>query len=438
MQDFHPDRSFPRLHPRPPRGWLNDPNGILFADGRWHLFFQYNPDSARHDRIRWGHASSPDLLHWEQHPIALHPQEGGPDAFGCWSGVGTVDDGIPTAVYSGVTARNGQSQVLIARGSSDAMRWEQRGTIAARMPDDPGITAVRDPFLFELGGHRWALQGAGCADGTSALLLYGADDLENWEHHGFLLTAADEVSQALPASDVWECPQLVRVGDDWVLLMSLWTEAEHRGVGYLVGSLDIDADSGLPSFRARSAGIIDDGASFYAPQAVQTGDADGAGDRVLLWGWAQESTPAGIRPRGPEDCDEAGWAGMLTFPREVHVHGDAVELRPAPELDALRGEPCDPDRLPDQAEVVLTGSGPVAVRLADDDGAERTVWVGEVQEGDVFRILLDASIIEIHRQGAHSTTLRAYPEGTERYGIVAGPGVSVRAWSLRLDTDENR
>ena len=89
IAQHHPDRSFPRLHPRPEKGWVNDPNGILFVDGRWHLFFQYNPASARHDSICWGHVSSVDLLRWEEHPVALRPQEG-PDSFGCWSGEVTL------------------------------------------------------------------------------------------------------------------------------------------------------------------------------------------------------------------------------------------------------------------------------------------------------------------------------------------------------------
>ena len=94
----HPDRSFPRLHPRPARGWVNDPNGVVFADGRWHVFFQHNPESARHHRIHWGHLSSPDLVRWDAQPVALAPQQGGPDAYGCWTGVVTLDAGTPTAV----------------------------------------------------------------------------------------------------------------------------------------------------------------------------------------------------------------------------------------------------------------------------------------------------------------------------------------------------
>ena len=103
----HPDPAFPQFHPRPARGWINDPNGLSYADGRFHVFFQYNPDSARHQRICWGHLSSPDLVHWDEEPVALRPQPGGPDALGCWSGVVTDDGGVPTAAYSGVDTVGG-------------------------------------------------------------------------------------------------------------------------------------------------------------------------------------------------------------------------------------------------------------------------------------------------------------------------------------------
>ena len=446
----HADRSFPRLHPRPRSGWLNDPNGILFANGRWHLFFQYNPDSARHERIHWGHMSSADLLRWEEHPIALAPQPDGPDALGCWSGVGVIDDGVPALVYSAVRADDGRSEVAVVRGAADATTWDEERTIAARRPEDDTVTMVRDPFVFTLGGHRWAIQGAARAD-AGALLLYDADDLGAWEERGVLLTADDDVAARLPACDGWECPQLVRVGDDWALLVSLWREGlPHLGVGYIVGSLEIDASTGLPAFTGRSTGILDGGSSFYAPQAVQS-SGDG---RVLLWGWAQEVAPEGVRQRTVEETDAHGWSGVLTFPRELTVHGDAVELTPARELTALRTEAADAARLPDQAEVRLTGAGSASLRLSGSpgpsggnggsdgsgdsaapsasDATDQVVWSGELRPGDEVRILIDASLIEVHPSGRPSLTLRAYPGEGERYRVVHEPGVGVSAWRLAI------
>lgn len=214
MTISHPDRSFPRLHARPAQGWLNDPNGIHFNDGRWHVFFQYNPDSARHNQICWGHVSSPDLLDWREEPIALRPQAGGPDAAGCWTGVGTIDDGVPTLVYSGVETVGATSKVVVARGSADSLSFAQVDHVAATMPEDPQVVLVRDPFLFEFEGHRYAIQGAGLADRRAALLLYGADDLDALVYHGILLTSTDGVAADVAPANAWECPQLVRIGGD--------------------------------------------------------------------------------------------------------------------------------------------------------------------------------------------------------------------------------
>lgn len=427
------DRGFPLLHPRPEAGWLNDPNGIMFVDGRWHVFFQYNPGSARHEDIHWGHVSSPDLLAWEEHPVALAPRPGTTDGFGCWSGVGVVDQGRPAVVYSGARDRHGFSEVVVVHGSADAQDWSGERIVAAGLPADERVTMVRDPFVFELGGRRWAIQGAGRSDVGGALLLYGVDDLDAWTEEGYLLTAEAPVVSELAPCEGWECPQLVRVGDDWVLLVSLWLDGQpHRGVAWVLGSMELDEATGRPAFSARRTGIIDEGSSFYAPQAVQSDGSDGQPERVLLWGWAQEIAPDGVRGRTQADTDEQGWSGMLTFPRELVVSGDEVELIPARELTGLRAEVVDAAELPDQAEVRLTGAGTASLELEGSD--TQLIWRGELAEGDEVRILLDASIVEIHHTGHAARTFRAYPADGERYAVRHGAGVRADAWSLALPT----
>ena len=236
----HPDPAFPRFHPRPAQGWINDPNGVSYINGRHHVFFQYNPESARHHKIAWGHVSSADLVRWQEHPVALRPQGGGPDEYGCWTGVVTDDGGVPTAAYSGVRGDGGHSEVLISRGSAELTEWKQDGHIAASMPDDPQITAVRDPFIFRFNGKRYAMQGAGLASGHAALLLYTVEDMSDWKYQGIWLTSENPVASRYAPAEIWECPQLVRVpsgdgapvgtaagaeavdGNTWVMMFSLW------------------------------------------------------------------------------------------------------------------------------------------------------------------------------------------------------------------------
>src|ERR1700723_2534620 len=80
------DRHRPLYHFLAPANWMNDPNGAILWKGKYHLFYQYNPNSASWGSIHWGHTVSSDLVHWEDFPIALAPSQDGPDKHGCWSG----------------------------------------------------------------------------------------------------------------------------------------------------------------------------------------------------------------------------------------------------------------------------------------------------------------------------------------------------------------
>jgi beta-fructofuranosidase len=468
----HTDPAFPHFHPRPAQGWINDPNGISHINGRYHVFFQYNPDSARHHRIAWGHVSSADLVRWEEHPVALRPQYGGPDEYGCWTGVVTDDGGVPTAAYSGVRGDGGHSQVVIARGSEDLVHWEQTGHVAASMPADGQVTAVRDPFIFRFNGKRYAMQGAGLANGHAALLLYTVEDMSDWKYQGIWLTSENPVAAEFTPAEIWECPQLVRVPDSsgdssdsresgdssgdtgtWLMMFSLWLSGdahEHaNGVGHLVGSLTEDPESGLPVFSPRGGGKSDLGRDFYAPQIVALED------RALLWGWANEGPGRdGRRGRSQDEIDAAGWAGVLTFPRELSVVDGALAVSPAPEIDAYRGAQTASQAggtvvLPPFAEALVTargagsagdardagdagaGGGDTAVELLlVGNGSRQTVFSGSIAPGEELRIFVDASLVEVYRSGSVATTLRAYPAAGEEWQLHLPSGATADVWKL--------
>ncbi|MDZ4090143.1 MAG: glycoside hydrolase family 32 protein [Arthrobacter sp.] len=435
----HPDPAFPRFHPRPAQGWINDPNGLSYVDGRYHVFFQYNPDSALHQSICWGHLSSPDLVHWDEEPVALKPQPGGPDALGCWSGVVTDDGGVPTAVYSGVDTLDGHSRVVLARADHALRTWTQDGHVAAEVPPDPQVTAVRDPFLFTFQGRRFALQGAGLASGHAAVLLYSVEDLRHWTYEGIWFSSEDPLAARHLPAEIWECPQLIRVPDSsgaetWVLMASLWLAADHHdhpnGVGYLLGSLAANGN-GLPVFTPASGGKADLGREFYAPQLLALPD------RALLWGWSVEAEDREDRPgRSQSEIDDAGWAGILTFPRQLSVHGEVLAVEPAPELLAYRG-----DRLHHGAAGTLALPAAAEVRVAGGEGTlrlvvvsaerRRTVFADTVAGGDELRIFLDASIVEVYRHGSVPTTLRAYPGPGEEWQLELPHGAAADIWELR-------
>ncbi len=468
----HPDPAFPHFHPRPAQGWINDPNGISYINGRYHVFFQYNPESARHHKIAWGHVSSADLVRWEEHPVALRPQDGGPDEYGCWTGVVTDDGGVPTAAYSGVRGDGGHSQVVISRGSPDLVSWHQDGHVAASMPADPQVTAVRDPFIFRLNGKRYAMQGAGLASGHAALLLYTVEDLADWKYQGVWLTSGNPVAAAHTPAEIWECPQLVRVPSDtdddaWVMMFSLWLSGDHHehanGVGHLIGSLAEDPTTGLPVFTPQAGGKSDLGRDFYAPQIVQLQDGAGAGaphppasssalaalaePKALLWGWANEGPGRdGRRGRTQDGIDAAGWAGVLTHPRLLSVVDGSLAVSPAPEVDAYRGTllasgAAGDVELPPYAEAVVTApsggpdalAGDAVVELSlvgDDSPAGQPVFSGALAAGEELRVFVDASLVEVYRSGSVATTLRAYPAPGERWVLRLPEGAAADAWQL--------
>jgi beta-fructofuranosidase len=222
------------------------------------------------------------------------------------------------------------------------------------------------------------------------------------------------------------------------MTFSLWLSGdahEHaNGVGHLLGSLTEDPATGLPVFTPRSGGKSDLGRDFYAPQIVALED------RALLWGWANEGPGRdGRRGRSQDEIDAAGWAGVLTFPRELSVVDGALAVSPAPEVGAYRGAPAASAargtvEVPPFAEAVVTGGtsgGDSAVELLlVGNGTSQTVFRGTIAPGEELRIFVDASLVEVYRSGSVATTLRAYPAAGEQWELHLSAGAVADVWVL--------
>ncbi|MGW4755166.1 glycoside hydrolase family 32 protein [Streptomyces chartreusis] len=452
------DPGAPRFRVRPPANWINDPNGPFRWRGRHHLFYQHNPDAPVHANVHWGHVSSADLVHWEHHPIALTPTPGGPDEAGCWSGCVVDDDGVPTAVYTGVDRHHtGLGSICLARAlmpeDETLTDWRPLPTpVVTGPPDGLDVVMFRDPFVFSSGGRRWALVGAGHADGTPSVLLYDCDDLTDWRFAGVLLDGDDPVAAHVFGDGAvgWECPQLLRTADGtWVLVLSLW-DGNPSSTGYLTGRLIPSGDDGL-RFEARTGGRLDHGRDFYAPAVLQEPD------RALLWGWSWEA-------REQAEVDRAGWAGVLTAPRVVDVRADgSLRVVPAPELELLRADvpfvtaTGRSAELPEAYDLTVTASGRTGVRLLRSaSGAELTVLLdpgegtvtldrggwprgGSESAGpivvrapaDEVRILVDGSLFELFVGDRAMVTERVYrrPDDVAEL-LVTGAGATVTGWEL--------
>lgn len=386
------DLALPIHHVRPPRGWLNDPNGLVHHAGRWHVFFQYNPDSHRHHRIRWGHASSVDLLHWRLEPDALVPRDGAINGVGSWSGCLTSDEQGPTICYTAVGTDPREAVGAIARGSDDLVDWEVVETVAAER-HGPARAETRDPFVVEIEGHRYIIQGHGGPGLPAKVLVHDAQDLSHWPLLGDLCTIDDPVAVEHAAADIWECPNLVRVDGQWVLILSLWrhdgVQGQLSGVRWLVG--DVQVVDGCPRFTARTGGVLDDGPALYAPQVVTH---DG---RSLLFGWSWEVDCSG------EEVSERGWAGVVTSPRELHVVDDQLVQQFPEEILSAEGAGLGTHwRASEERHVLLEASSAGILSCMPSGGAK----VVEVPTGATVSV--DGSLVEVLAHGRSHTT-RIYP-----------------------------
>lgn len=447
---FHPMPAqippFPHLHVRPQCGWVNDPNGIGHWDGQWHVMYQWNPNEPRHRDVHWGHMTSPDLLSWRDEGIALRPRPDSIDAAGVWSGVAVQESAGVALVYTAVPDHAHHAGVAVARQGVDGT-WTQPDRTATEHPDLAQWLEVRDPFIVSVAGRRFGVMGAG-TPGTrrGAALVYDADDLDHWSLLGALLVADELPDDMTGPGAIWECPQLLPIGDRWLLVVS-WDDgattpsvaqagssARRQGVTGYVGDLDVTGP--VPRFLPRTETAFDHGPDFYAPQLV----ADG--DRLLAWGWSWEGRGTGANQRDEREIAESGWAGTLTFPREVVIDPSGrARCVPARELDRLVGEPLEVSRAgegwsvntSEPAWTFATGDSDVVLDLVDSStGSARPIW--STSRMGPTRAFIDGSIVELFNS-AGSTTVRAYPAPGELWRVRSSDAIIAAELRIKSGVD---
>jgi len=455
----------PRYHFLPPAHWMNDPNGPIFWNGRYHMFYQHNPNGAFWGTMHWGHAVSEDLVHWRHLPIALAPTPGGPDKDGCFTGCAVINHGVPTLVYTGVSP---EVQCL-ATSNEEMIKWrkEARNPVIAAPPAGLEVTGFRDPCVWWEGDRWYLLLGAGFRGVGGTALLYTSEDLVRWKyHHPLFVGKMDPQAtgdDAVATGEMWECPDFFPLGGKHVLIVS--TQGTTR---YFVGT------QAEHKFHPESEGRIDFGA-YYAPKSM----VDARGQRIL-WGWIQER-------RSEAAQRAAGWSGALSLPRVLTLGAGGLEISPAPELRMLRGphrsfsrQRVTPDGsvlLPDlsgdsfeiAAEFAPGEAQEFGLRVrAAPDGSEQTLILYdrkeerlkadyersslstevdrrvqsgqfELGEGETLklRVFLDGSVIEVFANGRACLTARVYPTRPDSLGVglVARGGnaqlKSLDVWEMR-------
>ena len=308
-----------------PDGRLNDPNGLCFWQGRWHLFYQAFPPED--PRPHWAHAVSDDLIHWRDLPYAIYPHP----EHGCWSGASLVDGDRVIVHYYGHQLGN------VSAISRDPLllNWQKvpGGIPEPKVNELSQPFRVYDPCIWKKDGAYYSLSGGTLPTGPRGLqrranFLFRSEDLETWEYlHPFV---EDDLFSA--NGDDGACPYFWPIGDKHMLLYY-----SHRNGGqYLIG----DYDQARDKLIARDYGRFNFGASWPGGIHAPSATPDGKGGLIAIFnvnwgmpslGWSEEERQ--VRHFG---C----WEGqqLMSLPRRLSLNaGGDVQIEPAGDIESLRG-----------------------------------------------------------------------------------------------------
>ncbi len=372
----------------PPGEWLNDPNGLVFVDGRYRLFAQHSDAAPDYKTIGWARLSSDDLLRWDWDGQVIAPDDQGEAYSGCLQ----IEDGA-LAAYLTRADRAAQRQAQYRLTSGDGGRsWVQDAAALG-----PAGRDVRDPFVFAAAdGARRMLVAEPCGwstwanDPPSRLAVWG-EGADGWSRVG-------TIGPWSPPGVMWEVPVLLDFGATQVLVLSIVDRAAGMAcsVRYWTGRFD------GTDFAVNSAGgaLLDHGPDFYAT-CFNTVEGWPDGERVMV-GWASNWATARAM-----DWPGGAMGGPITLPRQVMLQSDRLAVRPlAAAADrATAGERWTPGRRLEIAvggdgcafEVTIDAAGGlVAERQATDDAlAWRTEHAAFLDAPSDISIFNDRGLIEI-------------------------------------------
>ncbi len=323
QETMYREKYRPRFHFSPEAHWMNDPNGLVYYQGEYHLFYQYYPDSTVWGPMHWGHAVSKDLVHWQHLPIALYPDSNGY----IFSGSVVVDKNNSSGFQKGKTAplvaiftyhnmegersgRNNFQTQGIAYSTDKGRTWSKyTGNPVIK---NPGARDFRDPkVMWHTASQQWILTLAA----GNEIRFYRSADLKHWEHCGSF--GADQGEH----SGVWECPDLMEIAtgqnsSKWVLLVSIGKGAPNGGSGtqYFVGQFDGKTFHNDNKEETRL--WVDYGTDNYAG-VTWSNTPD---QRHIFLGWMSNWQYAQQVPTQP-------WRSAMTIPRELQLKQTDAGLR---------------------------------------------------------------------------------------------------------------
>ena len=304
-------------------GWINDPNGLIYFHGQYHLFYQFNPFKPAWGEMYWGHAVSDNLVDWTYLPVALAPSENydSHEQGGCFSGTSIEYDGKLYLLYTGTSSgEHGFVQVQCLAESSDGITFEKyEGNPVLRAPAGYDECDFRDPKVWSHDDSFYMICGTK-KDGYAKLLLFKSADLKKWEYKSVMAESRGEWGE------MWECPDFYSIEGTDVLTFSPVGAGERKTV-YMTGQQDYKTGK----FCCTREGEVDWGFDYYAPQTLE--DEDG---RRIMFGWAGGwDWMPWWNGHGPSEKEE--WCGFFGIPREVRLLDDhSLQFIPVKELESLR------------------------------------------------------------------------------------------------------
>ncbi|MCD8356078.1 MAG: glycoside hydrolase family 32 protein [Clostridia bacterium] len=428
-----------RFHLMPPVGWMNDPNGLCWYKGNYHVFYQYGPFDPNGGVKFWGHWTSPDMLHWKQQPVFLCPDQTW-DIHGVYSGSALVEDDALYLYYTGNVKHLGEGFDYINTGrghnlalaiSADGIHVDKNQLLMENKDYPDGLTChVRDPKVWKLDGKYYMLLGARTKEDRGEILVYESEDKLNWKHINTITTP--EIFGYM-----WECPDLFCVDGQYIVSMSpqgVTRQGNKYQNIYSCGYFPLYGDF-RGAYTLGEYTESDIGFDYYAPQTFEAPD----GRRIAI-GWMGMPDADYTNPTAAEN----GWQHGMSVPRELHWNGRCLTANPVSELDALHcnhrtfsvdgtAVKCELKKGADirisnhgkQLRVMFGNdaelsyaAGLLTLSLSESSGYGRDSRVAEIENLTELRILADTSSLEIFiNHGEQVMTTRFYPTKADRVTI---------------------
>lgn len=441
-------------HLMPPTGWLNDPNGLCYFKGRYHVFYQYAPFDANGGLKFWGHYSSEDMIDWKDEGTALYPDSVN-DCHGVYSGSALVDGDKMHLFFSGNVKlegdydyiNNGRESSTLHIVSEDGIHFGKK-EVAIHCSEYPKnyTCHIRDPKVWKDGqGYHMVLGGRQKRD-HGAVLFYKSQDLQNWEFDREL-TTEDTFGY------MWECPDFFELSGEKILSVSPQglNSEEYRFQNIYQSGYFVLQDGTVKSENFRE---WDMGFDFYAPQTFE----DAKGRRILIgWMGMPDADDDYTNPTAVQE----NWQHCLTVPREVTMRNGMLYQWPVEEMNTLRGEA--EELTTEKPEISVEGSfdleaqaqgdkieinlgenlwltyadGKAELHLSETAGAGRKVRKAQIPSGKLtdIRVLADTSAVEIYLNGGEVVfSTRYYPEELKQSVKIRADKVQGRIYSLNSMT----